>query len=173
MTLTELEDANLIGIEYPINNSEIVILSNTFDGERTLYKKSDVSRAIESLEDPSEENVWEALAIVEGIGPDEKYIGQDAEGNLVLRDPEEVKDVGVTKRGVDSPDGELLSVQAAADELGLTKSSVQKMIESGKLPAQSVGEIVTGLTGWAIQRKDLEKVRARPKAGRPAKQGKK
>ena len=68
---------------------------------------------------------------------------------------------------------ELLSVQVAADELGLTKSSVQKMVESGKLPAQPVDEIVKGLSGWAIRRKDLDKVRERPKAGRPAKKGKK
>lgn len=68
---------------------------------------------------------------------------------------------------------ELLSVQEAAKELGLTKSSVQKMVESGKLPAQPVNEIVRGLTGWAIRLKDLEKVRERPKAGRPAAKGKK
>ena len=68
---------------------------------------------------------------------------------------------------------ELLSIQAAATELGLSKSSIQKMVESGRLPAQPVDEIVKGLSGWAIRRKDLEQVRVRNPAGRPAKKDKK
>ncbi len=68
--------------------------------------------------------------------------------------------------------GEYLSVQAAADELGRTKSAVQKMVESGALPARPMNELVKGAHGWAIRRKDLERVRDR-KPGPKQKKGKK
>jgi hypothetical protein len=59
---------------------------------------------------------------------------------------------------------ELLSVQAAA-ELGVPPRSVQLYIRRGKLPAVPVRG-----TSWVVIRlKDLDKVRERPKAGRPKK----
>lgn len=68
---------------------------------------------------------------------------------------------------------ELLSVQVAADELGRTKSAVQKMVESGELPARPIDELVKGARGWAIRRKDLEKVRDRKPGPKPKKGAKK
>ncbi len=53
-----------------------------------------------------------------------------------------------------------LTVRQAADSLGLSRSRVQALIQSGRLPAQKIG------TQYVIQRADLAKVRDR-KPGRP------
>jgi excisionase family DNA binding protein len=56
----------------------------------------------------------------------------------------------------------LLSVTEAAAELGITRARVLVLISGGRLPASKLGN------QWAIQRKDLAKVRDR-KPGRPRK----
>lgn len=63
---------------------------------------------------------------------------------------------------------ELLSVQAAAAELGVSPRSVQLWVQQGKLPA----ETLQGTNVLIIRLKDLDKVRVRNPAGRP-KKGKK
>lgn len=63
---------------------------------------------------------------------------------------------------------ELLSVQAAAAELGVSPRSVQLYIQQGKLPTVPV----RGTTWQVIRLKDLDKVRDRPSAGRPKKEKK-
>jgi excisionase family DNA binding protein len=59
---------------------------------------------------------------------------------------------------------ELLSVQAAAAELGVSPRRVQKLIQDGRLPA----ETLKGSNVLIIRAKDLERVRVRP-TGRPKK----
>jgi excisionase family DNA binding protein len=54
----------------------------------------------------------------------------------------------------------ILTTQQAADELGLTRRSVQLLCKTGKLRHERFGH------DYAIRRTDLESVRVRPK-GRP------
>jgi len=59
---------------------------------------------------------------------------------------------------------EIVSVTAAAKELGLSNNRVRELIRAGKLPAQKLGR------EWAIIREDLEEFKntERP-VGRPPK----
>lgn len=59
---------------------------------------------------------------------------------------------------------ELLSVQAAAAELGVSPRRIQKLIQDGRL----VAEVLKGSNVLIIRKKDLEPVRVRT-TGRPKK----
>ncbi len=54
----------------------------------------------------------------------------------------------------------LITVRQAADQLGVSRSRVQALIQAGRLPAQKLG------MQYLIHLKDLEKVKDR-KPGRP------
>jgi excisionase family DNA binding protein len=58
---------------------------------------------------------------------------------------------------------ELLTVEQAADELGVTTRRVRALIAAERLPARKIGR------DWLVQRSDLEPVRQR-KPGRPRKE---
>lgn len=58
---------------------------------------------------------------------------------------------------------DLLTVEQAAGELGVTSRRVRALIKDERLPAQKVGR------DWLIRRQDLDKVRDR-KPGRPKSQ---
>jgi predicted site-specific integrase-resolvase len=60
---------------------------------------------------------------------------------------------------------ELLSPQGAAARLGVSPRSIQLWVKQGKLPTVPV----EGADWIVIRAKDLEKMRERPKAGRPKK----
>lgn len=64
---------------------------------------------------------------------------------------------------------EFLSPQGAAARLGVSPRSIQLWVQQGKLPTVPI----IGADWIVIRGRDLEKMRERPKAGRPAKQGKK
>lgn len=55
---------------------------------------------------------------------------------------------------------DLLTIQQAGVELGISRSRVHALIQAGRLPAQKIGSY------WAIERAALEAVRVR-KPGRP------
>jgi excisionase family DNA binding protein len=57
-----------------------------------------------------------------------------------------------------------LSVAAAAELLGLHRTRINQLIDSGALPATRIGR------SYAIREFDLEKVKDRPAPGRPAKE---
>jgi excisionase family DNA binding protein len=55
----------------------------------------------------------------------------------------------------------LLSVAAAAEKLGVHRTRINQLIDSGDLPATRIGR------SYAIREADLEKVKDRPAPGRP------
>ena len=57
----------------------------------------------------------------------------------------------------------LLSVAEAADLLGVHRSRINQLIDSGDLPATRIGR------SYVIRETDLEKVKHRPAPGRPTK----
>jgi excisionase family DNA binding protein len=57
-----------------------------------------------------------------------------------------------------------LSVAATAELLGVHRTRINQLIDSGALPATRIGR------SYAIRESDLEKVRDRPAPGRPAKE---
>jgi excisionase family DNA binding protein len=62
----------------------------------------------------------------------------------------------------------LLSVAEAAEKLGVHRTRINQLIDSGDLPATRIGR------AYAIRETDLEKVKDRPAPGRPpAKKAKK
>jgi excisionase family DNA binding protein len=58
----------------------------------------------------------------------------------------------------------LLSVAAAAALLGVHRTRINQLIDSGDLPATRIGR------SYAIREADLEKVKDRPAPGRPTKE---
>ena len=60
----------------------------------------------------------------------------------------------------------LISTKEASEKLGLSMRRVQVLINSGRLPAQKIGN------SYVVKESDLELVRER-KTGRPQKQAKK
>jgi excisionase family DNA binding protein len=66
-------------------------------------------------------------------------------------------------RETPSSQGRLLTVNEAADRLGLSVAMVRRYCSDGKLLAQKVGR------DWAIRRRDVEQFAAAPRrSGRPA-----
>lgn len=66
-------------------------------------------------------------------------------------------------RDIPPAQGRLLSVNEAADRLGLSAAMVRRYCSDGKLAAQKVGR------DWAIRRRDVERFAAAPRhSGRPA-----
>jgi len=66
-------------------------------------------------------------------------------------------------RGIPPAQGRLLTVNEAADRLGLSVAMVRRYCSDGKIPAQKVGR------DWAIRRRDVEQFAAAPRrSGRPA-----
>jgi len=61
----------------------------------------------------------------------------------------------------------LLSVAEAALALGVHRTRINQLIESGDLPATRIGR------AYAVRESDLAKVRNRPSPGRPKKTAKK
>jgi excisionase family DNA binding protein len=57
----------------------------------------------------------------------------------------------------------LLSVAEAAEKLGVHRTRINQLIDSGDLPAARIGR------AYVIREDDLEKVKDRPAPGRPAK----
>jgi excisionase family DNA binding protein len=57
-----------------------------------------------------------------------------------------------------------VSVAAAAELLGVHRTRINQLIDSGALPATRIGR------SYAIRESDLEKVKDRPAPGRPAKE---
>jgi excisionase family DNA binding protein len=55
----------------------------------------------------------------------------------------------------------LLTTQQAAEELGITRQAVGLLIRNGTLPAKKQGR------DWAIDSRDMNSGRHRPKIGRP------
>jgi excisionase family DNA binding protein len=67
------------------------------------------------------------------------------------------------KRPVPQPQGRLLTINEAADRLGLSVAMVRRYCADGKLPAQKIGR------DWAISRRDVERFAAVPRqSGRPS-----
>ena len=58
----------------------------------------------------------------------------------------------------------LLSVAEAAEKLGVHRTRINQLIDSGDLPATRIGR------AYAIREADLEKVKDRPAPGRPTKE---
>jgi excisionase family DNA binding protein len=58
----------------------------------------------------------------------------------------------------------LLSVAEAAEELGMHRTRINQLIDSGDLPATRIGR------SYVIREADLEKVKDRPAPGRPMKE---
>jgi len=66
-------------------------------------------------------------------------------------------------RGIPPAQGRLLTVNEAADRLGLSVAMVRRYCSDGKILAQKVGR------DWAIRRRDVEQFAAAPRrSGRPA-----
>jgi excisionase family DNA binding protein len=61
----------------------------------------------------------------------------------------------------------LLSVAEAAEKLGVHRTRINQLIDSGDLPATQIGR------SYVIREADLEKVKHRPPVGRPPKTTKK
>lgn len=57
----------------------------------------------------------------------------------------------------------LLSVADAADKLGVHRTRINQLIDSGDLPATRIGR------SYVIREADLKKVKDRPAPGRPTK----
>lgn len=57
----------------------------------------------------------------------------------------------------------LLSVAEAAEKLGVHRTRVNQLIDSGDLPATRIGR------SFVVREADLEKVKDRPSPGRPPK----
>jgi excisionase family DNA binding protein len=57
----------------------------------------------------------------------------------------------------------LLSVAEAADKLGVHRTRINQLIDSGDLPATRIGR------SYVIREADLAKVKDRPSPGRPSK----
>jgi len=57
----------------------------------------------------------------------------------------------------------LLSVAEVAEKLGVHRTRINQLIDSGDLPATRIGR------AYAIRETDLEKVKDRPAPGRPPK----
>jgi excisionase family DNA binding protein len=58
---------------------------------------------------------------------------------------------------------DLLTTKEAAEELSVTAGRVRQMILSGELPAEKMGRDLF------VRRKDVDKLKDRPKVGRPRK----
>jgi excisionase family DNA binding protein len=64
-----------------------------------------------------------------------------------------------------SPMEKLLSVAEAAAKLGVHRTRINQLIDSGDLPATRIGR------SYVVREADLEKVKDRPAPGRPTKTG--
>ena len=64
---------------------------------------------------------------------------------------------------------DMITVEQAAEIIGVSAVRIRQFIKEERLPATKIGEGRRGM--WLINRADLEKVKDRPKAGRPRGKG--